>query len=62
LVLAHRRVYPMLVGRDIEVDCPRRLGFRWFSSSLSPDLRLRTSFGRDIGHGPGDRREGDLGR
>jgi hypothetical protein len=46
LVFAHRRVYPMLVGRQIEVDCRRRLGLRWFSSSLPPDLGLRTSFGR----------------
>jgi hypothetical protein len=46
LVFAHRRAYPMLVGRDIEVDCRRRLGVRWFSSSLPPDLGLRTSFGR----------------
>jgi hypothetical protein len=58
LVVAHRRAYPMLVGRDIEVDCRRRLGVRWFSSSLPPDLGLRTSFGRETGHGPGDRREG----
>jgi len=35
----------MLVGRDIEVDCRRRLGVRSFSSSLPPDLGLRTSFG-----------------
>jgi hypothetical protein len=46
-VFAHRRAYPMLVGRDIEVDCRRRLGVRWFSSSLPPDLGLRTSFGRE---------------
>jgi hypothetical protein len=37
----------MLVGRDIEVDCRRRLGVRSFSSSLPPDLGLRTSFGRE---------------
>jgi hypothetical protein len=58
LVFAHRRAYPMLVGRDIQVDCRRRLGLRWFSSSLPPDLGLRTSFGRETGHGPGDRRKG----
>jgi len=46
LVVAHRRAYPMLVGRDIDVDCRRRLGVRSFSSSLPPDLGLRTSFGR----------------
>jgi hypothetical protein len=58
LVFAHRRAYPMLVGRDIEVDCRRRLGVRSFSSSLPPDLGLRTSFGRETGNGPGARREG----
>jgi hypothetical protein len=57
-VFAHRRAYPMLVGRDIQVDCRRRLGVRSFSSSLPPDLGLRTSFGREIGHEPGDRGEG----
>jgi hypothetical protein len=46
LVFAHRRAYPMLVGRDVEVDC-RRLGVRSFTCSLPPDLGLRTSFGRD---------------
>ena len=35
-VFAHRRAYPMLVGRDIQVDCRRRLGVRSFSSSLPP--------------------------
>jgi hypothetical protein len=53
VVVAHRRAYPMLVGRDIEVDCRRRLGVRVFSCSLPPDLGLRTSFGRETGHGPG---------
>ena len=48
-VFVHRRVYPMLAGRDIEVDCRRRLGIRWFSSSLPPDLGLRASFGRETG-------------
>jgi hypothetical protein len=51
VVFAHRRAYPMLVGRDIEVDCRRRLGVRSFFSSLPPDLGLRTSFGRETGHG-----------
>ena len=46
LVVAHRRAYPMLVGREIEIDCRRRLGVRSFSSSLPSDLGLRTSFGR----------------
>ena len=50
LVFAHRRAYPMLVGRDIEVDCRRRLlGVRSFSSSLPSDLGLRPSFGRETG-------------
>jgi hypothetical protein len=53
-VFAHRRAYPMLVGRDIQVDCRRRLGVRSFSSSLPPDLGLRTSFGRKT---EGDRRD-----
>jgi len=57
LVFAHRRAYPMLAGLDIEVDCRRRLGVRSFSSSLPSDLVLRTSFGREGGHGPGDRRD-----
>ena len=56
LVVAHRRAYPMLVGRDIEVDCRRRLGIRSFFSSLPPDLGLRTSFGRETSPGPGDER------
>jgi hypothetical protein len=51
LVFAHRRAYPMLVGRDIEVDCRRRLGIRSFFSSLPPDLGLRTSFGRETRSG-----------
>ncbi len=57
LVVAHRRAYPMLVGRDIEVDCRRRLGVRSFSSSLPPDLGLRTSFGREPSPEPGDRED-----
>ena len=56
-VFAHRRAYPMLVGRAIEIDCRRRLGIRSFSSSLPPDLGLRTSFGREPGNGPEHRRE-----
>jgi hypothetical protein len=53
-VFAHRRAYPMLVGRDIQVDCRRRLGVRSFAPSLPPDLGLRTSFGRESG---GDRQD-----
>jgi hypothetical protein len=51
VVFAHRRAYPMLIGRVIEVDCQRRLGVRSFSSSLPPDLGLRTSFGCETGTG-----------
>jgi hypothetical protein len=47
LVFAHRRAYPLLAGRDVEIDCRRRLGVRSFFSSLPPDLGLRTSFGRE---------------
>ena len=54
-MFAHRRAYRMLVGRDIAVDCRRRLGVRWFYSSLPPDLGLRTSFGREGGQRPGER-------
>ena len=35
-VLAHRLAYPMLVGRDIQVDCRRRLGVRSFSFLATP--------------------------
>jgi hypothetical protein len=58
LVAVHRRAYPLLAGRDLEIDCRRRLGVRVFSSSLPPDLGLRSSFGRELGHGPEGRREG----
>jgi hypothetical protein len=57
LVFAHRRAYPMLVGRRIEIDCRRRLGVRSFSSSLPPDLGLRASFGRMASQRPDDRRD-----
>jgi hypothetical protein len=56
-MFAHRRAYPLLVGRAFEVDCRRRLGIRSFSASLPPDLGLRASFGRGASNGPGDRRE-----
>jgi hypothetical protein len=36
LVFAHRRAYPLLAGRDVEIDCRRRLGIRSFFSSLLP--------------------------
>ena len=46
LVVAHRRVYPLLAGYRIAIDCRRRFGMRTFSSSLPADLGLRASFGR----------------
>jgi hypothetical protein len=57
LVFAHRRAYSLLAGRDIEVDCRRRVGVCSFSSSLPPDLGLRTAFGRAAGNWPDDRRD-----
>jgi hypothetical protein len=57
LVFAHRRAYPMLVGRRIEIDCRRRLRVRSFGSSLPPDLGLRASFGRMASQRPDDRRD-----
>jgi hypothetical protein len=57
MVFAHRRAYPLLVGRRIEIDCRRRLGVRSFSSSLPPDLGLRASFGRMASQRPDDRRD-----
>jgi hypothetical protein len=45
-VFAHRRAYPHLVGRTIEVDCRRRLGMRHFVSDLPNDFGLRASLGR----------------
>jgi hypothetical protein len=54
-VFAHRRVYPLLVGRHVRVDCRRRLGMRWFSSSIPRDLGLRSSFGRLPEPSPDDR-------
>ena len=57
LVFAHRRVHPLLVGHRVEVDCRRRLGVRSFSSSLPPDLGLRSSFGRAASPLPDDRRD-----
>jgi hypothetical protein len=45
-VYAHRRAYPHLAGRPIEIDCRRRLGVRRFTSSLPSDFGLRAVFGR----------------
>jgi len=47
----------MLVGCDIEVGLSAPRSVRSFSSSLPPDLALRTSFGREGAHGPEDRRD-----
>jgi hypothetical protein len=56
-VFAHRRAYPLLVGRRVEIDCRRRLGIRSFTSSLPPDLGLRASFGRAASPLPDDRNQ-----
>jgi hypothetical protein len=45
-VYAHRRVFPHLAGREITVDCRRRLGMRHFRSDLPTDFGLRTALGR----------------
>jgi hypothetical protein len=45
-VYAHRRAYPHLTGRTIEVDCRRRFGIRCFTSNLPNDLGLRAVLGR----------------
>jgi len=56
-VYAHRRAYPHLAGRTIEVDCPRRFGIRRFTSDLPTDLGLRAVLGRaPAGEFPGERR------
>jgi hypothetical protein len=46
LVFTHRRAYPMLVGRDIEVDLLTPPGRPLVLLLAPPDLGLRTSFGR----------------
>jgi hypothetical protein len=45
-VFAHRFAVPHLAGRDITIDCRRRLGMRRFASDLPPDFGLRAVFGR----------------
>ena len=45
-VYAHRRAFPHLAGREITVDCRRRLGMRRFRSDLPTDFGLRTALGR----------------
>lgn len=45
-VYAHRRVYPHLVNRSVEVDCRRLLGVRRFRANLPSDFGLRAVFGR----------------
>ena len=45
-VFVHRQAFPHLAGRDVAVDCRRRLGLRHFVSDLPPDFGLRASLGR----------------
>jgi hypothetical protein len=45
-VYAHRRAFPHLAGRRIEVDCRRSFGIRGFRSNLPGDIGLRASLGR----------------
>jgi hypothetical protein len=42
----HRLAFPHLAGRDIAVDCRRRLGVRRFTTDLPPDFGLRAALGR----------------
>jgi hypothetical protein len=45
-VFAHPRAYQHLAGRELRIDCKRRLGMRFFSSNLPPDFGLRAVLGR----------------
>jgi hypothetical protein len=45
-VYAHRHAAVHLAGREVAVDCRRRLGRRRFASDLPPDFGLRASLGR----------------
>jgi len=45
-VFVHRGALPHLAGRDVAIDCRRRLGLRRFVSDLPPDFGLRASLGR----------------
>jgi hypothetical protein len=45
-IFAHRFAYPHLAGRDVSIDCRRRLGMRRFTSDLPPDFGLRAVLGR----------------
>ena len=45
-VFAHPRAYSHLAGRQLTIDCRRRLGMRFFTSDLPPDFGLRASLGR----------------
>ena len=45
-VYAHRRAYSHLASMPLRIDCRRRLGMRWFRSSLPSDFGLRAVFGR----------------
>ena len=45
-VFAHPHAYQHLAGRELRIDCKRRLGMRFFSSDLPPDFGLRAVLGR----------------
>jgi hypothetical protein len=45
-VYVHRMAAPHLAGRDVVVDCRRRLGMRRFTSNLPDDFGLRAVLGR----------------
>jgi hypothetical protein len=45
-VFAHARAYSHLAGRQLTIDCRRRLGMRFFTSDLPPDFGLRAVLGR----------------
>jgi hypothetical protein len=45
-IYAHRMAYPHLAGREVTVDCRRRVGLRRFVSDLPTDFGLRASLGR----------------
>ena len=45
-VYVHRLARPHLAGRDVAVDCHRRLGFLVFTTTLPADFGLRASLGR----------------
>jgi hypothetical protein len=48
-VYVHRQALPHLGGREVEIDCRRRLGLRRFVSDLPQDFGLRSCLGRAPG-------------